>query len=306
MKNYISTINMTHDEWLQIRKKSIGGSDISAIMGLNKWKSPLQVYNEKTGITETESANSEAAYWGNTLENIVAQEFSKVTGKKIRRRNAILYNIDFPYMSANIDREIVGENAVLEIKTTSAFNSDEWKGDNIPDMYILQVHWYMMVNDYQKGFIACLIGGQRLIWKEIERDEELIDMMKTAAINFWENHVLKSIPPKATAADNETIPDNLNIAEIELPEDVDSLIVSLNSKKEEIKAIEQEKNEIEAQIKQQLQNHAKGETPKYIISWGENQNRFDSKAFKQDNPELAERYVKQLFINKLSIKEKRA
>lgn len=73
---------MTHNEWLEDRRKGIGGSDVGTILGLNKWKSPYQLWLEKTGQVELDESNSEPAYWGNVLEEIVAKEFTERTGKK--------------------------------------------------------------------------------------------------------------------------------------------------------------------------------------------------------------------------------
>lgn len=77
-----STLDMTRTEWLMDRQKGIGGSDVATILGLNKWKAPYQLWLEKTGQIEIEESDSEPAYWGNVLEEVVAKEFTERTGKK--------------------------------------------------------------------------------------------------------------------------------------------------------------------------------------------------------------------------------
>src|SRR5690606_34747146 len=191
----VLTIDMSREEWLRERKKGIGGSDASVILGFNPWKSPFELYIEKTSDV-IEEIDNEAIYWGNTLEDIVAEEFTRRTGKKVRRRNQIFKHKEYDWMIANIDRDVVGERALLECKTTSAFNLDAWEGDEIPPAYMCQLQHYMAVLDYEKAYIAVLIGGQKFVWKEIKRDDEIIELMIEHEKNFWENHVLKGVPPE--------------------------------------------------------------------------------------------------------------
>lgn len=94
-----STLEMTHDEWLLDRRKGIGGSDVATILGLNKWKSPYQLWLEKTGQIGLEHTESEPAYWGNVLEEVVAKEFQERTGKKVRRRNQVFEHPLHPFGS---------------------------------------------------------------------------------------------------------------------------------------------------------------------------------------------------------------
>ena len=77
-----STLSMSHQEWLEDRRKGIGGSDVATILGLNQYKSAYQLWLEKTGQVELKDTESEPAYWGNVLEEVVAKEFQERTGKK--------------------------------------------------------------------------------------------------------------------------------------------------------------------------------------------------------------------------------
>ena len=98
-------------------------------------------------------------------------------------------------MVANIDRRVVGENAVLECKTANQFLAKEWESEEIPASYLLQVQHYLEVTGAEKGYIAVLIGGQRFVWKEIPRDDELIRIIVQIEKDFWMEHVEKRIPP---------------------------------------------------------------------------------------------------------------
>ncbi|WP_186824495.1 YqaJ viral recombinase family protein, partial [Bacillus licheniformis] len=145
-----STEGMERQAWLEARRRGIGGSDVSAILGLNKWKSPIQLYMDKIGESPLEDNESEAARLGNLLEDIVAQEFSRRKGLKVKKRNAILQHEKYPYFLANVDRLIVGRKEGLECKTATVYKRDEWTADSVPDAYFVQCQWYMSVTGFKK------------------------------------------------------------------------------------------------------------------------------------------------------------
>ena len=173
-----STENMPYDEWLEYRKKGIGGADVSVVCVINKYKSPVELWLEKTGQLQYSEAG-EAAYWGTQLEALVRNEFTKRTGIEVNTVSQILQHEDYPFMFANLDGTCQHPNygtCVFEAKTASAYKTAEWE-DKIPDEYMLQIQHYMAVTDYKGTYIAVLIGGNTLKWKFIERDEEIISML---------------------------------------------------------------------------------------------------------------------------------
>lgn len=295
MSNTKSTLEMTHQEWLEDRRKGIGGSDVATILGLNKYKSVYQLWLEKTGQIEVTSAQSEAAYWGNTLEEVVAEEFSKRTGKKVRRRNRVFEHSKYPFLRANIDRDIVGENAVLECKTANQYLANEWDEDEIPIQYICQVQHYMNVLNLDYVYFAVLIGGQKFIWKKMERDQELIDMITEKLVEFWTENVEKGIEPaidglKATSDfltqryldtdDNQT----------ELNTLFDEKIANLARLKSDKKIIEENITLLENELKQALgkSDATIGITPNNIVSWKKTQSkRLDKKKLAEKYPDIA-------------------
>ncbi|MDB8554068.1 YqaJ viral recombinase family protein [Turicibacter sanguinis] len=302
----INIKDFTREEWLAERNKGIGGSDIATILGLNKWKSPLQLFLEKTGKVVVEDlSDKEVIYWGNVLEDVVAKEFERRTGKKVRRRHVMFCDDNYPYMRANVDREVVGENAVLECKTTDKRNADQWSDDQVPANYILQCQWYMMIKGYEKAYIACLIGGNQFVFKEIERDEELIEMIKGAAVNFWETNVLGDIEPDADYVDKAAYKQlTLSPDAIDLSDDINFKIELLEEVKRDEKTLKQTKDKLEAEIKQAMQGHEVGLTSKYRVNWKKSvQKRFDSKRFKEEQAELNEKYTKEIHTERLTIKE---
>src|SRR5690625_4828851 len=266
----VLTLDMSRDEWLRERQKGIGGSDASAILGFNPWKSPFELYIEKTS-DQVQEIDNEAIHWGNVLEDVVAQEFTRRTGKKVRRRNQIFKHKEHDWMIANIDRDVVGERALLECKTTNAFNADAWEGDEIPPMYMCQLQHYMAVLDYEKAYIAVLIGGQKFVWKEIERDDEFIELMIELERDFWENHVLAGVPPEidgsksATELLNAMYPED-NGETIMLESDkAEALIEAIESLKVDIKEKNDLKKKYVIQLMLMIGDDEKGVTPRYEV-----------------------------------------
>lgn len=303
------TVEMEHEQWLEARRKGIGGSDAAAIAGLNKWKSPVQVYLEKTGQAQEEEAG-EAAYFGILLEDVVAQEFSKRTGLKVRRRNAILQHPEYSWMIANVDRLIVGEKVGLECKTASEYMKDEWTGDEVPATYLIQCQHYMAVTGYDAWWIAVLIGGNKFVYKKIERDDELISYLIDIERDFWENHVKKRIPPAFDGSDASSdllkvlYPEAEPESDIELPDEADKLIEALEQINAELKEIETQKKEYENRLKGMLGEFETGVASNHIVTWKNvTSNRVDTKKLKKERPDIYEQYLKKSTSRRFNIKE---
>lgn len=307
------TKNMTELEWLKSRQAGIGGSDAGAILGINNYKSPLDVYIDKTQEIVKNDEQSEAAYWGTILEPNVARRFSEKTGKRVRRRNAILQSVEYPFMTANLDREIVGEKALLECKTANTFLSSRWESEEIPASYLAQVMHYLAVTGDEKAYIAVLIGGQKFIYKEVARDDELINLIVAKEKDFWENNVLKRVPPKldgSNAAERylkERFKDSSPGITVNLKSEYKDKIKDYFEIKDTIKSLELQAKEIENSIKLEMGEAETGYAPDYEISWKSiASNRFDSKRFKMEHPELFKQYLNASSYRKFNIKEVKA
>ena len=289
-----STLEMTHDEWLLDRRRGIGGSDVATILGLNKWKSSYQLWLEKTGQIELDHTESEPAYWGNVLEEVVAKEFQERTGKKVRRRNQIFEHPLYPFLRANIDRDVVGENAILECKTANAFLGKEWEGEEVPLSYLCQVQHYMNVLNKKYCYIAVLIGGQKFIWKRVDRDQELIDMLTERLVDFWEVNVLAGKEPVIDGSEttSEFLKDrysNLDETETTLPSSFDDLVDEKRELKKAKKEIETAIRKVDNQIISELgkRNASIGISPKNIISLKlVSTRRMNSKKLAEKYPEV--------------------
>jgi putative phage-type endonuclease len=309
-QNAISTRDMSRHEWLLERTKGIGGSDAGVILGLNKYRTAFELWLEKTGQVEPQEVDNEAIYWGNEMENVVAKEFEKRTGKKVRRSNFMYSHQKNSFIKANVDRLVVGESAVLECKTASAFLAKEWENDEIPDTYLIQVQHYLGVTGKEKGYIAVLIGGNRFVWKEIERDEELITMIFNAEKDFWEHHVIAGVPPAldGSSAAEKYIKEKYELAEkdkeIVLPGEYKEVLIQYEKIKSDEALIKTAKSEIENKIKDQLKDAEKGLIDSFLVTW-KNQSRtsVDSKSFKEKFPDIYKQVTKTSTFRKFEVKE---
>lgn len=304
-----STENMPYEEWLEYRKKGIGGSDASVVCGINKYKSPVELWMEKIGQLQYSEAG-EAAYWGTQLEALVRSEFTKRTGIEVDTVKQILQHEDLPFMLANLDGTCQHPNygtCVFEAKTASAYKAGEWE-DKIPDEYMLQIQHYMAVTGYVGAYIAVLIGGNTFKWKFIERDEEIISMLTELEKDFWE-HVQNELPPALDGSSasekflSERFPDSIPKSKIELPETAESLIAEYNSACEKLEEITEQKQKAENLLKEMLGENEVGTSGNSVITWKSmSQERLDSKTLKAEHPKLYAKYANKISYRRFSIK----
>lgn len=192
--------DLSREAWRQLRRESIGGSDAAVIMGLNPWKSRLELYCDKKGLLE-DVEETEAIRLGSDLEDYVARRFSEATGKTVKRSGYMWQHPDHRFMTANIDREIVGENALLECKTTSIMNRHYFAGGDIPLQYYVQCMHYLAVTGCDRAYLAVLVLNRGFYWYVIERDENEITSLVRSEADFWEKHIEADIPPVADGSD---------------------------------------------------------------------------------------------------------
>ena len=204
----IPTANMSREEWLAQRKHTIGGSDAAGIVGLSKWSSPYSVWADKTGRLP-DKEDTEAMRLGRDLEDYVAKRWMEATGKKCRRLNAMIYNSDCPFAHADIDREVIGENAGLECKTTSDLDVRQFFDCEFPIKYYCQCVHYMAVTGADRWYLAVLVFGKGFFTYCLERNEGIqneIDHLMDAERDFW-HYVASDTPPMAD--DSEATSDAL-------------------------------------------------------------------------------------------------
>ena len=306
MKKLVSTLNLDKKEWLQYRKQGIGGSDAGAVCGLNPYRTAMQVYQDKTS-EDIEEIDNEAMRQGREFEDYVARRFTEETGKKVRRANTMFYHEKYPFMLADVDRMVVGENAGLECKTASPYMTDKWEDGKIPLSYQIQCLHYMAVCGAEAWYIAVLIYGKEFKYYRIERDEEMIADLIRIEQNFWEEHVLKRQMPSpdgSKLADSiiaeyykqtiaETIPLTGFNEKIKRRQELSEIIVKMDT----------EKRQIEQELKLYLGEAEIAENEQYRVSWKSVQsNRLDEKRLKEEQPEIYEKYKKSVLSRRFRVK----
>jgi putative phage-type endonuclease len=293
----VATRDMPRDEWLEWRKKGIGGSDAAAILGLDRYKSAFEVYAEKVGL-KTEEPDNEAMRQGRDLEAYVAERFCEATGKKVRRRNAMLQHPAYPWMLANIDRWVIGENAGLECKTTSVLNRARFAQGEFPANYYVQCMHYMAVTGAEKWYLAVLVLNKAFHVFTIERDEAEIEALIQAEKRFWEEHVLPQIPPPPDG--NESIAEIIRTL---FPEARSRETVSLFGYEDKIRAyleldaqiaeLERRRDALKQEIQLALGDAELGRVQGYLVEWKTQvRHNLDTNRLKKEQPEIYERYLK--------------
>jgi putative phage-type endonuclease len=197
----VETKSLSREDWLEVRKNGIGGSDAAAAVGLNPYMSPLELWLIKTGrdasLPKPDSDDTtEPVYWGTLLEPIVAASYTKQTGNKVRRVNAVLQHPTIPFMLANVDREVAGNRDVqlLECKTAGEFGARLWR-DGVPEYVQLQVQHQLAVTGKQAADVAVLLCGQKLDVHRVVRDDALIARLIELEAAFWQFVETDTSPP---------------------------------------------------------------------------------------------------------------
>lgn len=298
-----------HEEWLALRHKYIGGSDAAAVVGMNAWVSPYSLWAEKTGRLPGFEGNL-ATEVGTYMEDFVAQKFAQETGKKVRKCNLSWFNDQYPFAIANIDREIVGEDAGLEIKTTSELNTKKFKGGEYPANYYCQCMHYLAVTGKKRWYLAVLIGNREFKWFTIERDEDEIKALMDAEAAFWEQ-VKTDVPPVAdgTSSTADTLSalypnsndDAIGIGAYE--KDLDDYF----RLKDQLENIASTIDGIVNRLKAHLQECERGEGEKYKVSWKtQSRSTFDHKKFIKDHPQMdVSKYFKTTNTRPFRVTEKK-
>ena len=211
----VKTLDLWRDQWLEVRKRGIGSSDAAAAVGLNPYQSQLALWLQKTGrdtapasgpldtsASDCIQEDLSPMYWGSLLEPIVAAHYTRRTGNRVRRINAVLQHPEHPWMLANIDREVMGAADVqlLECKTAGIQGARLWR-DGVPEYVQLQVQHQLAVTGKQAADVAVLLGGQELQVFRIERDDELIGKLIALEREFW-GYVERDQQPPADGSDS--------------------------------------------------------------------------------------------------------
>lgn len=302
----IPTMDLGREEWLKLRKMGIGGSDAGAVCGLNPYRSPMAVYQDKIS-EEINDTDNEAMRQGRDLEEYVAKRFMEETGLRVRRSNRMYRSVPHPFMLADVDRLIIGEDAGLECKTASAYSADKWKDGAIPEHYLLQCYHYMAVTGRKTWYLAVLIMGKDFQYRKLTWDDGLIRDLIFIEENFWNHHVIPHIMPDP---DGSKICDEvLNRYFGRSNQGTEIPLVGFDEKlkrREELmklsKQLEKEQNQIEQEIKIYLGSNEMGSSEKYRVSWSTvDSERLDTAKIREEQPELYKKYMKKTSYRRFQV-----
>lgn len=313
---------MITEEIRAMRRTGIGGSDIGAIMGLSNFRTAYDVFLEKMG-NEQPREESEALFWGNMHEDLIAKVYAQRTGHKVQRVNQMMRHPEYDFVIGNIDRAVINPDIqknvrwkdgrlttdrILECKTAHGMTAKMWGEpgtDYIPDAYMAQVQWYMLLTGCKYADLAVLIGSSDFRIFNIERDDALITHMVFFARTFWEN-LKKGIPPTPQSVEEaqSAYRDVTKDKSVELNDGFISLLERLEELRQEKESIAAEEDKIKARIMTEMQDAEEARHNGRIVCTWKNtvSNRFDSKAFKEAEPDLYKQYTKQTASRRFLLK----
>lgn len=289
--------DITHEQWLDYRRTGIGGSDAATVVGLNPYSSLYTLYNDKLGLIPAKEDN-EAMRQGRDFEDYVARRWMEDTGKKVRRNCYMWRSDEHPFMLADIDREVVGESAGLECKTTSAYNKSDLEGGEVPLNYYVQCQHYMAVMGFDRMYMAVLVLGVGFYHFVIERDEKEIAALIEQEAAFW-NRVENKIPPPVDGSDSTMAtlaaiyPTETVAGRVQLTGKAAALIGDIEAMKAEQDALKESINRAKATIMQEIGDAEGGQCDGWRVSWkAQNRTTVDGAALKRDYPEIYQKYSK--------------
>jgi putative phage-type endonuclease len=301
---------LNNQDFALLRAKSLGGSDVGAILGLSKYRSAVDVWMEKTG-KKTAHRDSLPLRFGQFAEEFVASEYALATGLSLASHDEAVIHPEYRYMHGHIDRFVLNGDAplisadgritasrVLECKTANPFAQSEWGeagSDQIPLSYLVQCVWYMMLTNINRTDLAVLFGNADFRIYEITRDLELEQMVLERAIGFWEDHVLKDIPPPASSeSDYKTLFGKSKVGKsVEASAQTCELIKKLKSLNEQVEQYEAEISQIKQSIMGQMEDaEILTFNEKTLATWKSPKPslRLDAKRLTEEHPDLVHQY----------------
>jgi len=298
---------LTHEQILE-RRGYIGSTDSAAILGLSRYGTPLSVWAEKTGAIVPEDISGKLPVrLGHKLEQAVAELFMEETGKKLHRVNETVFHPKYNFLAANLDRRVVGEKAVVEIKNVGAFRRDEWREEQSPAEYICQVMHQLAVTGWDRGYLVALIGNTDFEIRTIERDEQALKDLVNREVSYWNDFVVTNTMPTISRGDKDTLSSLFPLAEegkeIQLDDRAASLCDLLDGLRSDMKGLEGSIAGAENELKAMLGTADAGIVGDRKIFWSNIlTRRLDSEALKKEMPEIYEKFRKPSTYRKFLIK----
>jgi putative phage-type endonuclease len=276
-------------------------------LGLNKWRSPLDVWLEKTGRKEpVDLSDKPTVEWGLLLEDAIAKKFKACHPElRIEKPKGIFISEERPFMVANPDRLIrdstkLNGEGVLEIKTTQ--RKDGWLdaegNETVPVHFLAQVQHYMAVLGVGFAYFAVLVSGHEYFERYVERDDDDIAALVAGEKDFWDNYVVKDVMPALVGTEDEsaallTLYPEVSEGPAVLDLAGEDLAESYKAVSENIKELEAVKRNIADKLRLKVGDAPAAESEIYRVTWVRSvESRLDAKALKAGHPEIAEKYYR--------------
>ena len=289
---------MSKEQWMELRRTGIGGSDAAAVANMSPFSNPMKVFEDKMG-TLVEDVESEKMSQGTAFEDYCARKFSTETGYKVRRSHFMYRSKEFPWMIANVDRflETGSANKIgLECKCCSVWNKSAWS-QGVPVYYYLQVMHYMIVLGIREFYVAVTFLSDSFRYYHVKWDQEVADWLIEVERDFWINNILMGISPSPDGSDicsnilQQRYGEAKRNSQIKLV-GFDEMLDKRSELADEISRLQKEQNKIDQEIQVYMKENEKAVSDKYRVLWGNIETtRFDSKRFKEEQPDLYQKYA---------------
>lgn len=278
-------------DWLEARTQGLGGSDVSAIAGLNKWSSPYSVWLQKTGQDKRARTYSQAMRMGHLMEPILKQMFTEDTGIKVRK-SGLMRSKAYPFMQVTVDG-LTEDGGIFESKTSTGWLSHEWEDDQVPDHAELQVQHGMAVTGRSHAWVVGLLDGRDWFIRRIERNETIIKTIIEMEQHFWMNYVLTGQAPPVAASALDALKDQHPNAKPEKYEfaqldDLEGLKQAYDEGKAQEKAGKAAADDAAATLRLIVGDNSgvMVEGTDRVFAKLHNDGTFSEKKFKEEHPEL--------------------
>lgn len=291
-RKLVNTKEITHDQWLALRRQSLGGSDSGICVNMNQYSSLIELYSKKKCLVK-ETEDNEAMRQGRDFEQYVADRFMEATGKKVINDNFMYLDDDYDFISANYDRKVVGESAGLECKTMNSFNGYNLEAGEIPEHYYCQLQHYCMVMNWTHAYIGILVYQRGFYWHKVERNDDFIKQLREAETAFWTQYMMQNRMPDPDGSDSsletlkELYPHGYKDLAVTVP-GLDRRIRDYNEKKQIADDFKKQAEKIKAGICKDLGEAEIGLGDDYGCTWKEQSRStgYDMDRLQKDFPNI--------------------
>jgi putative phage-type endonuclease len=321
-------------EQIAKRRDGLGGTDMSVIFGVNPFKSELQLWMEKTGTGAGVKENL-AMEIGTYMEEFNARKWCKNNKKKVRKHNEMIWSKKHPHLFANVDRLVVGEDALLECKTAGQYSGKKWDNGEIPIHYLMQVWHYLAVTEKETAYMACTIGNTQYVERTVNINDDIeigtnddgtpktqklkdfLPIMEAKAEAWYVKYVVGGeMPSNISCSDSDALlelyPNNINLEPVFIGDDLDKKIEALKSFKEEEKSLSGIIGKLENEIKAQIKSNTQLLGNLYSASWKSQgcAGSFDKNTFEKEYPGVYSKFytagkTRKLYISEIKKQEEK-